>query len=1227
MIDWRSVCPDLPLSICPMQRVHALLASLLLLSPGLVTVVAHPGFAQAIADSSPTTPSKAATDRALKEGERLQRANQVEAALQEFQQALQGYRSAGDRAGQAQALRLIGNLYLATAKAREAIQPYQEGLELARQLGDRDLEARFLNNLGRAYFVTADRTQALAFYEQSWQIAQQDHNQAVQLIVLQNLGQAYASKEEYTKALDYYQQALQVAEALKEDTTAVLIWQAIGYIHHTFAKDYTNAIAAYQTSLELAEQHQNSPFQMSLGIIGIDKVYRPLKINALLGMAEALHTSAQSSQDYQKAIAQTQKAFKLAQEAQDIEAQKRALMLLYQHYTALQDYPNAVTTLKQQIKVIQASENTSNVLSLPRIKLIAEGQILAQIGDHYTEHLSQHDTALIYYQQALKIAETTQVPWLQIYTLLGIANASHSLAKTPQEYQKLFKGVERALQIARETKHLAGEARAVALQAIISYSLEDFPQAVRYGEQAIALARQANDQGREALLLREVGRMYFYSLQNYAKGIEYQKQAVKVAQALQKPDIEASALMALSDAYTESGSFDQAIQVAEQLKTLAQQRNFPEWKTLAAILITIAQYGRGDGQTQVEASAQESLRLAQVAKKPTLEALALFCLGWINADVERYDQALNFTQQGLAIARSTENRSLEGVLLRLLGNIYRKQGQANAAVRAYQQALVIDKDEFRLQVGLAEAYQDLNMPITAISHYKQAIQQFQGIRSNLRGVSAELEQSFLKVTQGLNRQSTTSVYRQLADLLLAQGRILEAQEILELLKVQELRDFTRSNGSKSADIAFTKTEETIKQQHGTLIAFGKKLYDCDRAKCDQRSQLRDQLDAITLQYTQTINTLEKELAQRSDPTALNPSHTGKIRQIVEAQPDTVLIYPFVQEDKLWLLWAAKGGILKSQAIPVSQKELGQAVLQFRESLSRYEPGQKKVREQGQVLYNWLIRPIEPELKANRIKNLVFSLDRVTRYIPMAALFDGKQYLIENYGISTILSADLTDLNKRLPTTVAETPVLALGASEFQDANPLPNVPGELDAIVREAPNAPTGIYPGLKFLNQSFDFRALRDNLAGHRVLHIATHATFTPGRPEDSYLVLGDGKKLTIPEIQTLQDLNEVSLVVLSACQTALGGANQDGIEISGLSSYFLKNGAGTVLASLWLVDDASTQTLMETFYRNLAQSTAQAPVTKTEALRQAQLSLLANPSYRHPYFWAPFVLIGNGL
>lgn len=223
-----------------------------------------------------------------------------------------------------------------------------------------------------------------------------------------------------------------------------------------------------------------------------------------------------------------------------------------------------------------------------------------------------------------------------------------------------------------------------------------------------------------------------------------------------------------------------------------------------------------------------------------------------------------------------------------------------------------------------------------------------------------------------------------------------------------------------------------------------------------------------------------------------------------------------------------------------------------------------------------------------------------------------------------------------------------------------HVPTEINNIVREDNSQDRqGIYPGLELLDDEFTYLSLRNNLKDRKILHIATHGDFVPGNQNSSYLVLGNGEKLTIEgeqSIKTLKNyLDDVHLVVLSGCETAVGEATkriktqveskdspgaiafEEGVEINALSYYFISGGAKTVIASLWQVDDASTSQLMQRFYCTLANENTS--ITKAQALREAKLSLLnktsldceqfnsENTDFSHPHYWSPFILIGNGL
>jgi CHAT domain-containing protein len=611
----------------------------------------------------------------------------------------------------------------------------------------------------------------------------------------------------------------------------------------------------------------------------------------------------------------------------------------------------------------------------------------------------------------------------------------------------------------------------------------------------------------------------------------------------------------------------------------------------------------------------------------------------------------------LAIEREIGDRKGEANSLGNLGGVYHSLGQYRKAIEFNQQSLAIEREigdregEGITLSDIGSTLEEQQQPELAIVFYKQSVNVRESIRQDLRKLPRDQQESYT--------QTVADTYRSLADLLLSQGRVLEAQQVLELLKIQELRDFTRNAraGGETAGIALSRIEEDILNKYGTLIVFGLKLYECEQQKCNILSQLRDQLDTLTQQFNQDTNTFRKTLQERlaKDPALLEPEQVrNTAAKIVTAEPDTILVYPLVLKDKIRILLATRAGekgvVFRTFETPVNQQQLWNKVSQFRTELSNPN-GEKELKAISQELYNWLIKPLEGEIKGKNVRNLVFSLDRSTRYIPMAALFDGKQYLIERYGISTILNAGLTDVKDRLPSKKQDIKVLAMGVSKaFPGFNALSNVPLELANIVQKSGKENTGIFPGSEYLNEAFIFRTLRDNLSGNKILHIATHGKFESGRPENSFLLSGTGEELKIDQIQTLQNyMTDTHLVVLSACETALGGVDADGIEMSGISFYFLTNGAKAVIASLWLVNDASTSQLMQQFYQNLSTG----KMTKSQALREAQIAMIQGKiqssnterssvnytpgqsrnsesishNLSHPYYWSPFILIGNGL
>ncbi|MBF2026608.1 MAG: CHAT domain-containing protein [Oscillatoriales cyanobacterium C42_A2020_001] len=744
-------------------------------------------------------------------------------------------------------------------------------------------------------------------------------------------------------------------------------------------------------------------------------------------------------------------------------------------------------------------------------------------------------------------------------------------------------------------------------------------------------------------------------LGRYAEAIDYLKRAFEISQEIDDIEGQGSALTNLGDVYQALGQYSQALKSYQQAEPLFDKtRNSPGQAKLFNN-IGLA-YSRQHQYSQAVQYYKQTLSIHQLNQDRFEEGRTLNNLGWTYIKDQKPDQALPPLLEALKINQELSDRQFEGDTLDSLGYAYNALGKTDDAIATYQQALVIRREIGDIEGKgvtlnhLGQLFEQQNQTELAIAFYKQSVNVREGIRKGIRSLSRDLQQSYT--------DTVAETYRRLADLLLTQGRILEAQQVLELLKVQEIQDYTRDTRAvvtKDGGIQYTPVEQKIVNQFGGLIAFGQKVADCERTKCGQLSQLNQEREALTAQYNQEIQQIQKEIRDRkaSDKAFFDPESLGtSAQEIVEAQPNTVLIYPLVLNEKLWLLWVAPNGIVNRVEVPVGKTELGQTVLKFRQLLGDEKSDVAEVRATGKQLYQWLIQPLEKELKRDKVQTLIFSLDRVTRYIPMAALFDGERYLIERYQVSTILSAELTDKRDRLPQDPQSTQVLALGLSEAKAGyKALNGVPVELDNVVRTDAKDTTGVYPGTVFLNQTFTFRSLADNLLGRTIIHIATHGKFVPGSLDASYLLTGTGEQLTIPQINTLPNLGKVHLVVLSACETALGGPDAEGLEIAGLAYYFTARGrAKAVLATLWQVNDASTSQLMQQFYQNLATG----KMTKTEALRQAQMVMITGKTQtsttansrssvqftpgrnqtaaissdrRHPYYWAPFILIGNGL
>lgn len=340
------------------------------------------------------------------------------------------------------------------------------------------------------------------------------------------------------------------------------------------------------------------------------------------------------------------------------------------------------------------------------------------------------------------------------------------------------------------------------------------------------------------------------------------------------------------------------------------------------------------------------------------------------------------------------------------------------------------------------------------------------------------------------------------------------------------------------------------------------------------------------------------------------------REIKTVDNNAVFIYPIILENRLEVIFKLPGQHLEHYVDFIPRNALQDTVTQLRSAIYTRNPS--KIRAKSQVIYRWLIKPIEPYLQEHsNIKTLVFVLDGELRNVPMAVLYDEPkdQYLIQkDYALALLPNSQLFDLSN---SKFEKPKLLAGGVGEQQENVETRNFsPLNIDELQQIAK-----ILPSKLLINSQFTPANIHKQLqlGAFSIVHFVTHGNFSSD-PEDTYL-LAYQQLIKARELNNLLrddtvNSRDIKLLVLSACKTAEG----DNRAILGLAGLAVRAGANSTLSTLWQINDTSTSQLMVQFYTELKKG-----ITKAEALHRAQKALLAQPEYQNPYYWAAYILVGN--
>jgi CHAT domain-containing protein/Tfp pilus assembly protein PilF len=750
----------------------------------------------------------------------------------------------------------------------------------------------------------------------------------------------------------------------------------------------------------------------------------------------------------------------------------------------------------------------------------------------------------------------------------------------------------------------------------------DYWQALHHFSQSLKSAKEVGERGREGVALIGIGNVYT-TLGEHEKALEFHKAAHGFAKAAGDHNAEVIALNNIGLDHTRAGNPKVGLPHFEEALEIARSRGYRNEESNALLNKAAADERLGDR-----------------------------------------DKAVKGYRAALQLARQLDDKANEGAILGDLGHIEIKRGRYAEATDYFNRALTVADETGNMQHlwtaegGLGKVCEHLGDKERAISHYAEAI----GLYNEARTLGIEsMGTGFLELHE--------NVYPPIIQLLAGAGRYDEAFSYAQQYKAASLLQVLSEGHSIIDELLperfrspLNELREEIETTHAAM-ATARAQPGGDEGRIQV---LEQQLTDLEIRKASLLEEIRQDDSSYYHLASAEPVGLETIRS-QGLTPEQTLVEYIVGEDKLSVFVLTQDE-LRYREVPVGRERLEHRLADLSPVFEKRKEMDEEAREvvfnpsladfsipPARALYDALLQPIEPLLEEDT--ELVIVPDGLLFYLPFETLiadaaaaehrydFEKATFLLEKHAVSYVASASLLDPDLQR-TREAEHGLLAFGnpdfsrgeddrlSQEFFDSNltysggivrgnellPLPAAEAEVGAIGGALGRSESRVYVGQQATEDAFKKEA-----ANYRILHLATHFFSDDRQPLYSKIVLAqDPEAEEDGYLQTYEIFNtrlNADLVVLSACNTGLGKLGK-GEGLVGVSRAFLYAGVPSLLVSLWSVEDEATAMIMERFYRHLKEG-----LNKKAALRQAKLDYLqtAREEKKDPFFWAPFILIGD--
>jgi CHAT domain-containing protein/tetratricopeptide (TPR) repeat protein len=1080
------------------------------------------------------------------------------------------------------ALVLTAKMFEQKGDKRKAAEYYTRATSMLRGTSDKAYLAKCLGTLAHLQESLGDGRKARENYEEAVQLARELQDQTTEAIVLLRAGKLNIDEDELKKASEELERVLEIGRNLQEPSYISRALLGIGYIQR-MTRDFKRAIDSYNQSLLLIKG-------LELKVDGPDSLadQKANEANALKGLGMAYDELGKRREALNAFI----EALKIRRELSDPHNEAEMLIRVGKAHGRLGETETALQRLQEAI-----------IFCRERGEKVYEIQATNNIGLVYSQK-GEPRKALETYQRALALSQTAADLSEEVTVLNNIGKVYDDLGDVSIALE-YFEGLLLKVQTLRKIPGVPTREEGL-VHANLGYVLLHqgrVQEAVKHLDTALTIIQAKGTQELEAFTLNNLGLAKIESGE-IQRGIEDINKAMQIWEGMGERQMQALALSNLGAVFGKMGDTQACFKYYEQAYVIF--RDIDHRRGMAYVRNNsagaIAQLGDSDLALDL---LNKTLADLEEVGDLNLKAHVLFNLAGVTDMRGDVEKALQEYDESLELGRKTQDRALQARVLRAIGITRSVHGESEKALACFKEALSLvdaagalsDKADV---LGALGAHQERAGEFTAaLDTYLQSLAIEERVRS-----SVSIEEFKVWLSHG-----SADTYRRAILLSQHAGKSEGAFELSERARARVFLDQLgnmRLNPRKSAQPKLTEEEQRLGLEITTLE---QKLSEENLKTLPERSQ--EIIRSLTARRMDKHKDYENLLImlKLSDPryASLRTVQTFDVKAAQKLlAKDTTLVSYYVTPNET-LAFVITADSFHTVALHVKEAELISTVKWFREFADIGEPSGLVTERLSNQLYGWLIAPLQQYLTTPLVGVVPHG---ILHYLPFAALANGQKSLIDEHALFYLPSVSTLQYLSRKQKSAGQR-LLAIAQSRAEGHSPLPYADEEAQSIAK--------MYGSQALVGGEATKAAFVKRVGDYNILHLAAHGELNKEHPLFSHIILGRGQVedsfLEVRQIYEL-DLSKSDLVVLSACQTQLGAVNS-GDEVTGLNRAFIYSGAPTVVASLWNVSDRATSYLMTRFYLHYKQG-----LGKAEALRAAQRE--TREKFKHPYYWAPFVLSG---